>query len=57
MPLSAKGKKIMANMRKQYGNRAEEVFYRSANKGIITGVHAKSKSKKKKSEWMKHGRE
>lgn len=39
MPLTKKGKKIMRSMRKQYGERGEEVFYRSANKGAIKGVH------------------
>ena len=39
MPLSSKGRKIMTNMKKQYGERAEEVFYASANKGTIKGVH------------------
>lgn len=38
MPLTKKGKKIMRNMRKQYGARGEEVFYRSRNKGTISGV-------------------
>ena len=39
MPLTEKGKKIMRAMRKKYGKRAERVFYASANKGTITGVH------------------
>ena len=40
MPLTAKGKKIMANMRAEYGTeKAKRVFYASANKGTITGVH------------------
>jgi hypothetical protein len=38
MPLTAKGRKILASMRKQYGRRAEEVFYASRNKGKIRGV-------------------
>lgn len=38
MPLTAKGTKIMAAMKEQYGKRGEEVFYRSRNKGVIKGV-------------------
>lgn len=42
MPLSAKGEKIMANMKKEYGpDQAKRVFYASANSGRITGVHGK----------------
>jgi hypothetical protein len=41
MPLNAKGKKIMAAMRKQYGAKAKEVFYASENKGTISGVKKK----------------
>ena len=33
-PLTAKGKKVMASMKKQYGKRAKEVFYASINKGV-----------------------
>lgn len=29
----------MNEMEKQYGKKAKEVFYASANKGIIKGVH------------------
>jgi hypothetical protein len=43
-PLTAKGKKILASMREQYGGRAEEVLYRSEKKGAIAGIH---KGKKK----------
>lgn len=41
MPLTDKGKEIMASMREQYPSeeKAKEVFYASANKGTITGVH------------------
>jgi hypothetical protein len=39
MPLTKKGKKIMRAMKKQYGKKAEKVFYASANKGTIKGVH------------------
>ena len=33
-PLTSKGRKVMANMKKQYGGRAKEVFYRSINKKV-----------------------
>lgn len=40
MPITQKGKKIIAAMRKKYGDKkGESVFYASANKGTITGVH------------------
>jgi hypothetical protein len=42
MPLTAKGNKIMASMKKTYGKKkAREIFYASANKGKIKGVHKK----------------
>lgn len=44
MPLTEKGRKIMANMKREYGgDKGEQVFYASANKGTITGVHPKNK--------------
>jgi len=43
MPLTAKGSKIMSAMQKEYGEKGEQVFYASANKGKIKGVH-KSKT-------------
>ena len=47
MPLTKKGTKILAAMKKQYGaKKGKEVFYASANKGTITGVHPKKKRKK-----------
>jgi len=49
MPLTTKGKKIMKAMKKQYGKKAEEVFYASKNKGVIKGVDKKQKTKSKKS--------
>ena len=50
MPLTKKGKKILRAMKEEYGaEKGERVFYASANKGTITGVHGKRK--KKKSEW------
>ena len=45
MPLTTKGKKIKAAMDKEYGkSKGDAVFYASANKGRIKGVH---KGKKK----------
>jgi hypothetical protein len=39
MPLTEKGEKIMAGMKKQYGpEKGKEVFYASKNAGKITGV-------------------
>lgn len=40
MPVTEKGAKIKSAMEKQYGKeKGEQVFYASANKGTITGVH------------------
>lgn len=40
MPLTKKGKKVMKAMKKQYGaKKGKQVFYASANKGRIKGVH------------------
>lgn len=41
MPLTSKGKEILSNMEKTYKSpeKAKEVFYASANKGTIKGVH------------------
>lgn len=48
MPLTAKGKKILANMKKQYGaKKGEEIFYASINSGKITGAEGKKKKGKK----------
>jgi len=39
MPLNLKGKKIKKSMEKQYGKeKGKQVFYASANKGVIKGV-------------------
>lgn len=39
MPLTKKGKKIKAAMKKEYGaKKGEDVFYASANKGRVKGV-------------------
>ena len=44
MPLTKKGKKIMGNMKHEYGEKkGEEVFYASINKGKIKGAHNKKK--------------
>ena len=44
MPLTAKGTKIKRAMTKQYGkSRGTRIFYASANKGTIKGVHKKRK--------------
>jgi hypothetical protein len=47
MPLTSKGTKIKAAMKKQYGaKKGEDVFYASANKGTIKGVEKKQELKK-----------
>lgn len=39
MPLTAKGKKIKAAMKKEYGaKKGEQVFYATENKGKIKGI-------------------
>lgn len=54
MPLTKKGKKILTNMERYYkkktgsSKKGEQVFYASANKGKIKGVHGKGKRSKKK---------
>ena len=46
MPLTKKGSKIMRNMKKEYGSeKAKRVFYASANKGRIKGVHKKRRKR------------
>ncbi len=49
MPLTAKGKKILASMIKEYGEeKGKEVFYSMENSGKLEGVsEAKKKAKKK----------
>lgn len=47
MPLTSKGKEIMSNMKKEYGNRANKVFYASRNKGTIRGVDKNYHKKKR----------
>ena len=49
MPLTPKGKKILASMTKTYGaKKASQVFYASINEGKITGAEGKSNNKKVK---------
>ena len=44
MPLTPKGTKILASMRKEYGNkRAEKVFYASINAKKIKGAEGRKK--------------
>jgi hypothetical protein len=46
MPLTEKGRKILANMEKEYGpEKGKRVFYASENKGTIKGVAQHDKSK------------
>ena len=48
MPLTKKGKKVLGNMKKEYGaKKGESVFYASRNKGTIKGVE-KGRPRKKK---------
>ena len=47
MPLTEKGKKVMRNMRRQYGyKKGAEVFYASKNAGKIMEVEGKKGMKK-----------
>jgi len=42
MPLTDKGKTILAEMKDQYGDKkGEEMFWKSVNAGTITGVEQK----------------
>lgn len=44
MPLTKQGRKIKAAMRKTYGKKkGARVFYASANKGTIRGVHRRKR--------------
>ena len=58
MPETKKGKRVKSAMKRQYGaKKGEQVFYASANKGTITGVHAaKKKSHAKKAAAKSRGR-
>ena len=45
MPLSDKGKKILKEMKKQYGDKkAKAVFYAMEKSGKLKGVKAKTKT-------------
>jgi hypothetical protein len=47
MPLTEKGQKILAAMKKQYGEeKGKQVFYASQNKGTITGTHKERKARR-----------
>ncbi len=47
MPLTPKGRKIMASMKEEYGQeKGREVFYASRNAGKITGVDKSRKGRK-----------
>jgi len=47
MPLTKKGKKIMAAMKAEYGpKKGKSVFYASENKGVIKGVNFSRRSVK-----------
>ena len=49
MPLTAKGRKIKASMRKHYGKKkGTSVFYASQNAGTIKGTHHKRKRRKRR---------
>ena len=49
MPLTEKGKKVMAAMVEQYGEeKAKRVFYAKKNKGDLTGVDAMIEDRRKK---------
>jgi hypothetical protein len=55
MPLTEKGKKIKARMKKTYGANAERVFYASTNKGTIKGtITGVDKPKKSKNRSTRH---
>ena len=44
MPLTPKGRKIMASMKRQHGPaKGKQVFFASRNKGTIKGVDRKRK--------------
>ena len=45
MPRTSKGERILRAMRKEYGaKKGEQVFYASANKKTIKGVHKKTRN-------------
>jgi len=49
MPLTAKGKKILKAMQREYGKeKGKQVFYASINKGTVKGAERKTKKRGKK---------
>ena len=60
MPLTNKDKKILADMKKEYGEeKGEKVFYASQNKGTINGTHRKKledKTQVRLNKVFKHGK-
>ena len=54
MPLTAKGEKVLKAMQKEYGaEKGKAVFYASANKGTISGVHEGAKPPKPQGSFRK----
>jgi hypothetical protein len=49
VPESKKGKKILANMKREYGAKAgTRIFYKSINRGTISGTGTNTERAKKK---------
>lgn len=47
MPLTKKGEKVKAAMKKQYGSKkGEQIFYATENKGKVKGLVKKKATKK-----------
>jgi hypothetical protein len=47
MPLTKKGKKILSEMKKEYGaKKGESVFYASINKGRVKGAEGSKRGKR-----------
>lgn len=47
MPLTKKGEKVKAAMKKQYGaKKGEQIFYATENKGKVTGLTKKTGKRK-----------
>ncbi len=49
MPLTSKGKKVLANLKKEYKDKdkAESIFYAMINSGRLTGAEGKKRKKDK----------
>jgi hypothetical protein len=57
MPLTKDGKKVLANMKKQYGDeKGEEVFYASINANKPGSEKWHEKPKKTKKRLLDHGK-